>query len=224
MAVQRAVAEQWKTLTRTPLLEGYGLTECSPLVSVCPYDLVDYNGSIGLPVCSTEIRLVDDKGLVITELGAPGEMQVRGPQVMTGYWQRPEATAEVMQDGWLCTGDIAVCDQQGFFKIVDRKKDMILVSGFNVYPNEIEDVVALHPKVLEVAAVGVPNPVSGELVKIFVVKKDAKLTEDEIIAHCRKHLTAYKVPKLVEFRDELPKTNVGKILRRVLRDEEIAKQ
>jgi long-chain acyl-CoA synthetase len=224
MAVQRAVAEQWKGLTGTPLLEGYGLTECSPLVSVCPYDLVDYNGSIGLPVCSTEIRLVDDEGNQVTERGAPGEMQVRGPQVMTGYWQRPEATAEVMQDGWLCTGDIAVCDEQGFFKIVDRKKDMILVSGFNVYPNEIEDVVALHPKVLEVAAVGVPNPVSGEQVKIFVVKKDAKLAEEEIIAHCRKHLTAYKVPKLVEFRDELPKTNVGKILRRVLRDEEIAKQ
>ncbi|CAM3830438.1 long-chain-fatty-acid--CoA ligase FadD [Aeromonas bestiarum] len=224
MAVQRAVAEQWKGLTDTPLLEGYGLTECSPLVSVCPYDLLDYNGSIGLPVCSTDIRLVDDAGQVITEFGKPGEMQVRGPQVMVGYWQRPEATAEVMQDGWLCTGDIAVCDEQGFFKIVDRKKDMILVSGFNVYPNEIEDVVALHPKVLEVAAVGVPHKVSGELVKIFVVKKDAKLQEDEIIAHCRTHLTAYKVPKLVEFRDELPKTNVGKILRRVLRDEEIAKQ
>jgi len=224
MAVQRAVAEQWKHLTGTVLLEGYGLTECSPLVSVCPYDQNGYNGSIGMPVCSTDIRLVDDQGQVVHAFGTPGEMQVRGPQVMAGYWQRPEATAEVMQDGWLCTGDIAVCDEQGFFKIVDRKKDMILVSGFNVYPNEIEDVVALHPKVMEVAAVGVPHKVSGELVKIFVVKKDAALQEEEIIAHCRKHLTAYKVPKLVEFRDELPKTNVGKILRRVLRDEEIAKQ
>ncbi len=224
MAVQRAVAEKWQQTTGVPLLEGYGLTECAPLVSVCPYDLITYNGSIGLPVCSTEIRLVDDEGQVVTELGKPGEMQVRGPQVMTGYWQRPEATAEVIQDGWLCTGDIATCDEQGFFKIVDRKKDMILVSGFNVYPNEIEDVVAMHPKVLEVAAVGMPHKVSGEVVKIFVVRKEQSLSEDEMIAHCRTHLTAYKVPKLVEFRDELPKTNVGKILRRVLRDEELAKQ
>ncbi len=223
MAVQRAVAEKWQQMTKVPLLEGYGLTECSPLVSVCPYDLVQYNGSIGLPVCSTEIRLVDDEGNVVRELGQPGEMQVRGPQVMAGYWQRPEATAEVIQDGWLCTGDIATCDEQGFFKIVDRKKDMILVSGFNVYPNEIEDVVAMHPKVMEVAAVGVPHKVSGEVVKLFVVRKDPLLSEEDIIAHCRKHLTAYKVPKLVEFRDELPKTNVGKILRRELRDEELAK-
>ncbi|MGL5285752.1 MAG: long-chain-fatty-acid--CoA ligase FadD [Aeromonas sp.] len=224
MAVQRAVAEKWQKLAGVPLLEGYGLTECAPLVSVCPYDLESYNGSIGLPVCSTDIRLVDDAGNVVTEIGQPGELQVRGPQVMVGYWQRPEATAEVIQDGWLCTGDIAVCDEQGFFKIVDRKKDMILVSGFNVYPNEIEDVVAMHGKVLEVAAIGMPNPVSGEVVKIFVVRKDKSLTEDEVIIHCRKHLTAYKVPKVVEFRDELPKTNVGKILRRVLRDEELAKQ
>ncbi len=224
MAVQRAVAEKWQQTTGVPLLEGYGLTECAPLVSVCPYDLTTYNGSIGLPVCSTEIRLVDDEGQVVSELGKPGEMQVRGPQVMTGYWQRPEATAEVIQDGWLCTGDIATFDEQGFFKIVDRKKDMILVSGFNVYPNEIEDVVAMHPKVMEVAAVGMPHKVSGEVVKIFVVRKDQSLSEEDMIAHCRTHLTAYKVPKLVEFRDELPKTNVGKILRRVLRDEELAKQ
>ena len=218
MAVQRAVAEQWKGLTGTPLLEGYGLTECSPLVSVCPYDLVDYNGSIGLPVCSTEIRLVDDEGNQVTERGAPGEMQVRGPQVMTGYWQRPEATAEVMQDGWLCTGDIAVCDEQGFFKIVDRKKDMILVSGFNVYPNEIEDVVALHPGVAEVAAIGVEDDVTGEKVKIFVVRKDPALTQDQLLAHCREYLTGYKVPRYVEFRtQELPKTTVGKVLRRALR-------
>lgn len=224
MAVQRAVAEKWQQTTGVPLLEGYGLTECAPLVSVCPYDLTTYNGSIGLPVCSTEIRLVDDEGQIVSELGKPGEMQVRGPQVMTGYWQRPEATAEVIQDGWLCTGDIATFDEQGFFKIVDRKKDMILVSGFNVYPNEIEDVVAMHPKVMEVAAVGMPHKVSGEVVKIFVVRKDQSLSEEDMIAHCRTHLTAYKVPKLVEFRDELPKTNVGKILRRVLRNEELAKQ
>ena len=218
MAVQRAVAEQWKGLTDTPLLEGYGLTECSPLVSVCPYDLLDYNGSIGLPVCSTDIRLVDDAGQVITELGKPGEMQVRGPQVMVGYWQRPEATAEVMQDGWLCTGDIAVCDEQGFFKIVDRKKDMILVSGFNVYPNEIEDVVAMHPGVAEVAAIGVEDPVTGEKVKIIVVRKDPSLTQEQILAHCREYLTGYKLPKYVEFRTtELPKTTVGKVLRRALR-------
>ena len=223
MAVQRAVAEQWKGLTGTPLLEGYGLTECSPLVSVCPYDLVDYNGSIGLPVCSTEIRLVDDEGNQVTERGAPGEMQVRGPQVMTGYWQRPEATAEVMQDGWLCTGDIAVCDEQGFFKIVDRKKDMILVSGFNVYPNEIEDVVAHHPGVLEVAAIGVPDEHSGEVVKLFVVKKDPALTEAALRQYCHDELTGYKRPRYIEFRTELPKSNVGKILRRELRDEEARK-
>ena len=206
-------------LTDTPLLEGYGLTECSPLVSVCPYDLLDYNGSIGLPVCSTEIRLVDDKGQVITELGAPGEMQVRGPQVMTGYWQRPEATAEVMQDGWLCTGDIAVCDQQGFFKIVDRKKDMILVSGFNVFPNEIEDVLMQHPSVRECVAVGVPDARKGEAVKVFVSLKDDAADEQALLEHCRQYLTGYKMPSYLELRDELPKTAVGKLLRRQLRDE-----
>lgn len=221
MSVQHAVAERWQATTGTKLLEGYGLTECSPLVSVCPYDLEGYNGSIGLPVCSTEARIVDDEGREILALEQSGELQIRGPQVMKGYWQRPEATAEVMKDGWLSTGDVVVWQEQGFIRIVDRKKDMILVSGFNVYPNEVEDVVAMHPKVLEVAAVGVPSPQTGEMVKIYVVKRDASLNEATLMAHCRKHLTAYKVPKLIEFRSELPKSNVGKILRRVLRDESV---
>ena len=221
MSVQHAVAERWQATTGTKLLEGYGLTECSPLVSVCPYDLEGYNGSIGLPVCSTEARIVDDEGREILALEQSGELQIRGPQVMKGYWQRPEATAEVMKDGWLSTGDVVVWQEQGFIRIVDRKKDMILVSGFNVYPNEVEDVVAMHPKVLEVAAVGVPSPQTGEMVKIYVVKRDASLNEAALMAHCRKHLTAYKVPKLIEFRSELPKSNVGKILRRVLRDESV---
>ena len=227
MAVQRAVAESWQKTTGCYLLEGYGLTECSPLVAAYPHDLVEYNGSIGLPVPSTEVRIVDEEGngLPNTETG---ELQVRGPQVMQGYWQRPEATKEVInEDGWLSTGDIVKFDEEGFLHIVDRKKDMILVSGFNVYPNEIEDVVALHGKVLEVAAIGQPHEVSGELVKIYVVKRDPSLTKDEVIAHCRQHLTGYKVPKLVEFREDLPKTNVGKILRRVLREEndaELAKK
>ncbi len=219
MSVLHAVAERWQSVTGTRLLEGYGLTECSPLVTVCPYDLEQYNGSIGLPVCSTDIRVMDELGQEITALNVPGELQVRGPQVMRGYWQRPEATAEVMKEGWLSTGDVVVWQEQGFIKIVDRKKDMILVSGFNVYPNEIEDVVTMHPKVLEVAAIGVPSELTGEQVKIIVIKRDPSLDKATLIAHCRKHLTAYKVPKLVEFRSELPKSNVGKILRRVLRDE-----
>lgn len=220
MPVQKAVAEKWEKLTGKHLLEGYGLTECSPLVTGNPYDLKHYSGSIGLPVPSTDVRLLDDEGNAVV-LGEPGELWVRGPQVMLGYWQRPEATDEVLKDGWLATGDIATIDEQGFLRIVDRKKDMILVSGFNVYPNEIEDVVALHAKVLESAAVGVPNEVSGETVKLFVVKKDASLTQEELLTHCRRYLTGYKVPKIVEFRDELPKSNVGKILRRELRDEQI---
>ncbi|MGT3244274.1 long-chain-fatty-acid--CoA ligase FadD [Yersinia enterocolitica] len=220
MPVQKAVAEKWETLTGKHLLEGYGLTECSPLVTGNPYDLKHYSGSIGLPVPSTDVRLVDDEGNDVA-MGGPGELWVRGPQVMLGYWQRPEATDEVLKDGWLATGDIATLDEQGFLRIVDRKKDMILVSGFNVYPNEIEDVVALHAKVLESAAVGVPNEVVGETVKLFVVKKDASLTQEELLTHCRRYLTGYKVPKIVEFRDELPKSNVGKILRRELRDEQI---
>ncbi|CNH38894.1 long-chain-fatty-acid--CoA ligase [Yersinia aldovae] len=220
MPVQKAVAERWEKLTGKLLLEGYGLTECSPLVTGNPYDLKHHNGSIGLPVPSTDVRLVDDEGHEVA-LGQPGELWVRGPQVMLGYWQRPEATDEILRDGWLATGDIATLDEQGFLRIVDRKKDMILVSGFNVYPNEIEDVVALHTKVLESAAVGVPNEVSGETVKLYVVKKDASLTIDELLTHCRRYLTGYKVPRIVEFRDELPKSNVGKILRRELRDEQV---
>ncbi|EKO3571734.1 long-chain-fatty-acid--CoA ligase FadD [Vibrio metschnikovii] len=219
MAVQRAVAEKWKKITGIHLLEGYGLTECSPLVTGNPYDLSDYSGAIGLPVPSTEVRMVDDEGNVVAN-DQTGELQVRGPQVMQGYWQRPEATKEVInEDGWLSTGDIVRFDEEGMIYIVDRKKDMILVSGFNVYPNEIEDVVALHGKVLEVAAIGQAHEVSGEVVKIYVVKRDPSLTKEEIITHCRKHLTGYKIPKLIEFREELPKTNVGKILRRVLREE-----
>lgn len=219
MAVQRAVADKWKQITGNYLLEGYGLTECSPLVAAYPYDLTDYNGSIGLPVPSTDVRIVDDEGQVLGN-DQTGELQVRGPQVMQGYWQRPEASIEVLtEDGWLSTGDIVRFDEEGFLHIVDRKKDMILVSGFNVYPNEIEDVVALNSKVLEVAAIGEPHEVSGEVVKVCVVKRDASLTREELLEHCREHLTGYKIPKIVEFRDELPKTNVGKILRRALREE-----
>ncbi|MGV2987549.1 long-chain-fatty-acid--CoA ligase FadD [Vibrio sp. E150_011] len=223
MAVQRAVAEQWKKTTGCLLLEGYGLTECSPLVAAYPYDLEEYNGSIGLPVPGTEIRIVDDEGQPVTD-DSPGELQVRGPQVMQGYWQRVEATKEVInQEGWLSTGDIVKFDDDGFLHIVDRKKDMILVSGFNVYPNEIEDVIALNEKVLEVAAIGEANEASGELVKVYIVKSDNSLTKEEVIEHCRVHLTGYKIPKRVEFREDLPKTNVGKILRRVLREENDAK-
>ncbi|HIF9076350.1 TPA: long-chain-fatty-acid--CoA ligase FadD [Photobacterium damselae] len=219
MAVQRAVAEKWQNITGNYLLEGYGLTECSPLVAAYPYDLTQYNGSIGLPVPSTEVRLIDDEGNEVGMDGT-GELQVRGPQVMKGYWQRPEATKEVLtDDGWLSTGDIVRFDDDGFMHIVDRKKDMILVSGFNVYPNEIEDVVALHGKVMEVAAIGQAHDVSGEIVKLCVVKRDPSLTREELIAHCREHLTGYKIPKIVEFHEELPKSNVGKILRRVLREE-----
>ncbi|MGF1694806.1 long-chain-fatty-acid--CoA ligase FadD [Vibrio lamellibrachiae] len=219
MAVQRVVAEKWNKISGCYLLEGYGLTECAPLVSAYPYDLVEYNGSIGLPVPSTEVRIVDDEGNPVAN-SEVGELQVRGPQVMQGYWQRPEATKDVINaEGWLSTGDIVKFDDEGFLHIVDRKKDMILVSGFNVYPNEIEDVIASHGKVLEVAAIGQAHEVSGEVVKIYVVKRDPSLTKEEVIAHCREQLTGYKVPKLVEFKEELPKTNVGKILRRVLREE-----
>jgi len=221
MSVQRSVAEKWEKLTGRHLLEGYGLTECAPLVSGNPYDLQHYSGSIGLPVPSTDVRLVDDEGNEVAH-GEAGELQVKGPQVMLGYWQRPEATDEILKDGWLSTGDVVTVDDEGFLRIVDRKKDMILVSGFNVYPNEIEEVVSMHDKVLECAAIGVPSEASGEMVKICVVKKDPSLTRDELIAHCRKHLTGYKVPKSVEFYDELPKSNVGKILRRKLREEQTA--
>ena len=219
MAVQRPVAEKWQAVTKTKLMEGYGLTECAPLVTVSPYDLEGYNGSIGLPAPSTDIKLMLENGEEAAK-GEPGELWVKGPQVMQGYYNRPDATAECLKDGWFATGDIATYDDEGFFYIVDRKKDMIIVSGFNVFPNEIEEVVAMHDGVLEVAAIGIPHEVSGEQVKVFVVKKDQSLTEKDIIKHCRDNLTNYKVPKLVEFRDELPKTNVGKILRRALKDEE----
>lgn len=219
MPVQKAVAEKWAEVTGTNLLEGYGLTECSPLVSCNPYNSKHYTGSIGFPVSSTEIKLVDDDGNEV-EMGQQGELWIRGPQVMVGYWNRPDATEEVLKDGWVATGDIANVNEQGSIHIVDRKKDMILVSGFNVYPNEVEDVVSAHPKVLESAAIGVSSESSGETVKVFVVRIDPSLTEDELRTHCRRYLTGYKVPKIIEFRDELPKSNVGKILRRELRDEE----
>jgi long-chain acyl-CoA synthetase len=221
MALQTAVAERWKNLTATSLIEGYGLTETSPVVCVNPVDGTDRIGTIGLPVPSTDIKLVDDDGKEVPP-GQPGEICVKGPQVMQGYWQRDDETRKVMlPGGWLKTGDVAIFDDHGYMKIVDRKKDMILVSGFNVYPNEIEDVVVHHPAVLEVAAVGVKDEHSGEVVKIFVVKK-APVTAEQLIEHCRKSLVGYKVPKHVEFRTELPKTNVGKILRRALRDEKVS--
>jgi len=218
MAVQRAVAERWKEITGTTLVEAYGLTETSPAATINPMDLKEYNGCIGLPVPSTDVRVLDDDGNEVAQ-GQPGELCVFGPQVMKGYWQRPEETDKViMPNGYLRTGDVAVMDERGYFKIVDRKKDMILVSGFNVYPNEIEDVAAMHPGVLEAAAVGVPDAKSGEAVKLFIVKKDPALTTDSVMEHCRANLTGYKIPKTVVFKDELPKTNVGKILRRQLRD------
>ncbi len=219
MAVQRAVAERWKEITGATLIEAYGLTETSPAATMNPIDIIEYNGTIGLPISSTEVTIRDDAGKDLA-LGEPGELCVRGPQVMKGYWNRPEETAKViMPDGFLRTGDVAVMDSSGYVKIVDRKKDMILVSGFNVYPNEIEDVLAMHPGVLESAAVGVPDPKTGEAVKIYVVKKDPDLTEASLLEHCRANLTGYKVPRQIAFRNELPKTNVGKILRRELRDE-----
>ena len=218
MAVQRAVAERWKKVTGSTLVEAYGLTETSPAVCMNPLDNNEYNGSIGLPIPSTQVILLDDDGKEVPA-GSPGELCVKGPQVMRGYWQRPEETAKVIDaQGWLHTGDIATVDPKGYFFIVDRKKDMILVSGFNVYPNEIEDVIATLPGVLEVAAVGVPDDKSGEAVKVVIVKKDPALNAEAVKAHCRVHLTGYKQPKIVEFRDSLPKTNVGKILRRELRD------
>ena len=219
MAVQKAVADRWQQVTGNTLLEGYGLTETSPVATMNPFDLKGYTGSIGMPIPSTEIVIRDDAGKDLP-VGGTGEICIKGPQVMKGYWQRPDETAKVMAaDGFLKTGDIGVMDEKGFIRIVDRKKDMILVSGFNVYPNEVEQVVAMHPGVLECAAIGVPDEHSGEVVKLFVVKKDPGLTERDVLEHCKEQLTGYKRPKYVEFRAELPKTNVGKILRRALRDE-----
>ncbi len=220
MAVHRSVARRWKQVTGKALIEAYGLSETSPAVTVNPLDLAEYNGSIGLPLPSTEIAIRDDAGDDLP-VGEPGELCVRGPQVMQGYWRRPDETAKVMlPDGFMRTGDIATVDDRGFVRIVDRKKDMIIVSGFKVFPNEIEDVVSMHPGVLEVGAVGVPHPVSGEVIKVVVVKRNPNLSAEDVVAHCRQHLTGYKIPHQVEFRQSLDKTNIGKILRRSLRDEE----
>ena len=221
-AIQGAVAKRWFETTGCHIIEGYGMTECSPLIAASRWDSTEHTGSIGVPVPNTDIRIMDDVGNEVP-MGEHGELWVKGPQVMKGYWNRPEDTAEVLHNGWMATGDIVEMGQDLNLRIVDRKKDMIIVSGFNVYPNEIEDVVAHNPKVNEVVAVGVPHPVSGEIIKIFVTKKDESLTREELRSYCRQFLTGYKIPKEIEFRDELPKTNVGKILRRVLRDEEIAK-
>ena len=219
MAVQRVVAERWKQRTGLPIIEGYGMTETSPVVIASPLDIAEWTGSIGLPIPSTQVVILDDDEHEMA-VGEVGEICVRGPQVMPGYWNHPEETAKVFtREGWLRTGDLGSMDERGYFRITDRKKDMIVVSGFKVYPNQIEDVVALHPGVTEVAAIGVPDERSGEIVKIIVVRQDATLTEQALLDHCRKHLTGYKVPRIVEFRREpLPKSNLGKILRRQLRD------
>ena len=222
MAVQKPVAERWKNTTGSPLLEAYGLTETSPAVCINPLNLAEYNGSIGLPVPSTEVSIQDENGNLLPQ-GEPGELCVRGPQVMKGYWNREDETAKVFtDDGWLKTGDVAKMDAEGYFRIVDRLKDMILVSGFNVFPNEIESVIAGCEGVLEVGVIGEPDEKCGGIVKAVIVKKDQSLTEEDVIRHCKENLTGYKVPKIIEFRAELPKTNVGKILRRELRNKEAA--
>ncbi len=222
MAVQKAVAEKWKKVTGRPLIEAYGLTETSPAACINPMTLKDYNGFIGLPLPSTEVEIKDDNGVTVP-MGEIGEICIRGPQVMAGYYNRPEETAKVMtNDGFFKTGDLGFMNEQGYSKIVDRKKDMILVSGFNVYPNELEDVITQQPKVLECAAIGIPDEKSGEVVKVFVVKKDQSLTQEELMKFCRENLTSYKIPKYIEFRAELPKSNVGKILRKDLRAEEVS--
>jgi long-chain acyl-CoA synthetase len=222
MAVQQAVNDKWKALTGTCIIEGYGLSETSPVATCNRADLTEFSGTIGLPVPSTDIAILDDDGNPVA-LGEPGEIAIRGPQVMAGYWNRPDETAKVMTaDGFFKSGDVGVMDDKGYVKIVDRKKDMILVSGFNVYPNELEGVIALHPGVLECAVVGVPDEHSGEAVKVFVVRKDPNLTSEQLMDYCKTQFTGYKKPKYIEFREELPKTNVGKILRRVLRDEKKA--
>ncbi len=219
MAVQQAVNDKWKKVTGVAIIEGYGLSETSPVATCNPSNSEVFTGTIGLPVPSTDIAILDDDGQPVP-LGQPGEIAIRGPQVMSGYWNRPDETAKVMTpDGFFKSGDVGVMDERGYVKVVDRKKDMILVSGFNVYPNELEGVIALHPGVLECACVGVPDEHSGEAVKVFVVRKDPALTAEALMAYCKEQFTGYKRPKYIEFRDDLPKTNVGKILRRVLRDE-----
>jgi long-chain acyl-CoA synthetase len=222
MAVQQIVADKWLRITGCPIIEGYGLSETSPSATINPADSHAFSGTIGLPIPSTEIAILSDDGTP-QPLGEPGEIAIRGPQVMAGYWNRPDETAKVMTpDGFFRSGDVGVMDERGYVKIVDRKKDMILVSGFNVYPNEVEGVVAAHPGVLECACIGVPDEHSGEAVKLFVVRKDPSLTQEALMEYCKQQLTAYKKPKYIEFRTELPKTNVGKILRRALRDEVLA--
>ena len=224
MAVQKATSERWLALTGVPIIEGYGLSETSPVATCNPILNRDYNGTIGLPFPNTEIQILDDAGQPVP-LGQPGEIAIRGPQVMAGYWNRPDETAKVMTpDGFFKSGDIGIMDERGYIKIVDRKKDMILVSGFNVYPNEIEQVITTHPGVVECAAIGVPDERSGEAVKVFVVRKDPALTVEQLMEFCKENFTGYKKPKYIEFRDELPKSNVGKILRRELRDEAVAAQ
>lgn len=217
MAVQKAVATRWKQTTGCTLIEAYGLTETSPAACINPMNLKEYNGSIGLPIPGTDAQICNEDGNVVAQ-GDVGELWIKGPQVMKGYWRQPEETAKTMNDGWLRTGDMVKMDEQGFVYLVDRKKDMVLVSGFNVYPNEVEDVIAMMPEVAEVGVVGVPDPHSGEVVKAVIVKKDPDLTAQQVKTYCKEQLTAYKVPKKIEFRDELPKTNVGKILRRKLRE------
>jgi long-chain acyl-CoA synthetase len=217
MALQSAVATRWKEITGVRIVEGYGLTETSPVACVNPLNGTERLGSIGYPVPSTDMRLVDDAGNEVPQ-GETGEIQVKGPQVMKGYYNKPEETANSIKDGWFSTGDIGLMEADGYFRIVDRKKDMILVSGFNVFPNEIEEVAVMHPKVLEAAAIGVPDEKSGEHVKLFVVKRDPTLTKEELMGHMKSNLTNYKHPREIEFRDDLPKTNVGKILRRKLKE------
>lgn len=221
-SIQSSVAERWKQVTGEHIIEGYGMTECSPIISATRNDVSEFSASIGVPMPNTDIKIVDDEGNEVP-LGERGELWVKGPQVMQGYWQRPDETAQCIKDGWLATGDIVVMGDDLNLRIVDRKKEMIIVSGFNVYPNEIEEVVSSHPKVNEVAAIGIPSEKSGESIKIYVTKKDESLTRDELRNYCRQHLTGYKIPRDIEFRDELPKSNVGKILRRVLRDEEMSR-
>jgi long-chain acyl-CoA synthetase len=224
MAVQRSVAQRWKEAMGVALVEGYGLTETSPIVCANPLDAREFSGAVGLPLPSTDVSIRNDRGEELG-VGEVGEICVRGPQVMKGYWNLPEETAKTLNhDGWLRTGDMGMIDERGYVRITDRKKDLVIVSGFNVYPNEIEDVIAMHPGVLESAVIGVPDERSGEAVKVIAVRKDPALTEKALIEHCRKYLTGYKVPKHVEFRSEpLPKTPIGKVLRRVLRDEELAR-
>jgi long-chain acyl-CoA synthetase len=224
MAVQQAVNDKWLKVTGVPIIEGYGLSETSPTATCNRADGTEFTATIGLPVPSTDIAILDDDGKEVP-LGQPGEIAIRGPQVMVGYWNRPEETAKVMTpDGYFKSGDVGVMDARGYVKIVDRKKDMVLVSGFNVYPNEVEGVIAAHPGVLECACIGVPDEHSGEAVKVFVVRKDPNLSVETLMAYCKENLTGYKKPKYIEFRDELPKTNVGKILRRVLRDEVVGEK